>query len=85
MISLKHMLKVDIHFATRGLQGWPKVWVQVRKLTIADVLVLFCCLWPSVWVQVRKLIIADVSVLFCCLWPKVWVQVCQSLISWLLF
>jgi len=20
---------VDIHFATRGLQGWPKVWVQV--------------------------------------------------------
>ena len=42
MRSLKHMLKVDIHFATRGLQGWPKVWVQVRKLITSDVLV--CCL-----------------------------------------
>ena len=20
---------IDIHFATRGLQGWPKLWVQV--------------------------------------------------------
>ena len=27
-------LKVDVHYATRGLQGWPKLWVQVLFIVI---------------------------------------------------
>ena len=69
MRSLKHMLKVDIHFATRGLQGWPKVWVQVRKLITSDVLV--CCLGKGS----KKWKFKMAFVMFCCLWIRVWVQV----------
>ena len=75
--SLKHLFKVDIHFATRGLQGWPKVWVQVRKLTIADVLV--CCLWSRVLVHFSTLMSGLWNILSS--WPKVWVQVRKSIIA----
>ena len=29
--------KVDVHYATRGLQGWPKLWVQVRFMMMTTI------------------------------------------------
>ena len=29
--------KVDVHYATRGLQGWPKLWVQVRFMMMMTI------------------------------------------------
>ena len=36
----KFNLKVDVHYATRGLQGWPKLWVQVLFMVIELIMVM---------------------------------------------